>query len=172
MYSDETNTWWTKRPGIVTILFVYRLTLEESPQLQLILRTFSVNGERAPIPGFRVDLFPVSLVLLSPWSLCWPKNRDSLVTKPSYNIPSHAFVTLHNNVTGHGARLLRGEALNYKIAQNGCYGWPITVISWAPLVSRDWFLVMFLLLEVAITFDTHGWNKCQKVELIQMQKLT
>ena len=51
--------------------------------------------------------------------------------------------------------LLRGETLNYKIAQNGCYGWLLNVISSAPLVSRGWFLVMFLLLEVAITFDSH-----------------
>ena len=89
-----------------------------------------------------------------------------------------------------------GETLNYKIAQNGCYGWLLTVISWTPLVSWGLVLAMFLLylrlpsLLVVMTIFGKSrdlktktpsgslhlfffrWNKSQKGECIPMQKLT
>ena len=55
------------------------------------------------------------------------------------------------------ARFLRGETLNYKIAQNGCYGWLLNVISSAPLVSRGWFLFRFLRNETVL-FSVQGWT--------------
>ena len=96
----------------------------------------------------------------------WEQNKTN-----SLNV-NRCFISIQ--LTEH---VLRGETLNYKIAQDGCYGWLLSIRSWAHLVSWGWFLVMFLLLEVAIIFGSHDhiWpvsHVTWKQKLLKLRQLT
>ena len=151
------------------------------PPPPLSLTGPSSGGDPTCKPAWQITPVKVTCIVYLWHSLDPELYRRSFVTSPNLSLAWHPgtpqnwkdFITWHNvltiarmtcscddlgrnsNVSTGLYNILRGEKLNYKVVQNGCYRRLLTITSWAPLLPWVWSFTMLVPLKVSSTFKSH-----------------